>query len=181
MSFLSTKLIWLILQFFHIALSGIDDCTNQLKRVADTNDNPIVFNGTCYETGRDYAAPECQTWNVNVILALRSNTTESVLQEIENLISYTVKDCDYRSSLTFYMIGYSEYECGMKCEIGSLECENLLHRINLTTASINITDNGDVIVRFFENLSKCANSSTFIQGGAVFFITNVPCMSMCTQ
>uniref|UniRef100_A0A0M3IEJ3 Uncharacterized protein n=1 Tax=Ascaris lumbricoides TaxID=6252 RepID=A0A0M3IEJ3_ASCLU len=120
MLFISTKVIWLIVQFFNLALSSIDDCTNKPINIADTNDNPIVFNGTCYETGRDYAAPECQTWDVNVILALRSNTTESVLEEIENFISYTVKDCDSRSSLTFYMTGYSEYECGMRCEVSFL-------------------------------------------------------------
>ncbi|VDM26859.1 unnamed protein product [Toxocara canis] len=66
-------------------------------------------------------------------------------------------------------------------QIGSSECTSLLQPSSLTNGFIDINSGGTVIEEFFGHLPECVNRSTFYRGGAVFFITNVPCTSMCAQ
>ncbi|VDK52849.1 unnamed protein product [Anisakis simplex] len=66
-------------------------------------------------------------------------------------------------------------------QVDSPECDRLLHPINLSNAAILTNDTGAIIYSLFQKLQSCLNHSTFVRGGTVFFITNVPCDSMCTQ
>ncbi|KHN88815.1 hypothetical protein Tcan_04980 [Toxocara canis] len=177
MLFLLIVVCWLV----HMVHASVDDCAQNSQYDFFSNDNPVPFNGTCYGTGREYTPPQCETWDVNVILALRSNTTDEVLQQIMSLITYTIKNCDERSSISLFMTGYKERTCGLKCAIGSSECTSLLQPSSLRNGFIDINSGGTVIEEFFGHLPECVNRSTFYRGGAVFFITNVPCTSMCAQ
>uniref|UniRef100_A0A915BT00 Protein kinase domain-containing protein n=1 Tax=Parascaris univalens TaxID=6257 RepID=A0A915BT00_PARUN len=139
------------------------------------------FTGTCSAINKMYDSAICQQWKVDLLLALRVNTTKTELKEIANFVASVLRYCDHNSTVAIYN-PVTINECPSQYTADSDGFEQISDEILFHTVPIIEKDEkGIAVTKMFNIHARCSSSPADGQGAVVFFITNIPCEEMSTK